>query len=356
MSHPPSLPPLGHYTELHKYENLTGPGDARPTALQIIKDQGLVGKLPSKVVLVTGVSSGLGIETLKALAATGATVYGTARDLSKARTALDEIGNGDGGQEGSLASAPNVHLLQMDLASLASVRAAAAAFKKRSFRLDILINNAGVMYTLKGSQTEDGFEMQFGVNHLAHFLLFTELQDLMTSSSTPGSAARVVNVTSSGHRLQGMNWSDVNFSRPGAYEGYRAYGQSKTANILMANGVDRRCGGRIRGYSVHPGTAMTGLQVGVREQMEALVGDEAAWRTVKSTAQGAATVVLAAVGREFEGLGPFYFEDCEVKGEAGENLGWVGEGFASWAWDRGEEERLWEVSLEMVGLSREERQ
>ncbi|KAJ0322489.1 hypothetical protein COL5a_008719 [Colletotrichum fioriniae] len=359
---PQQLAPPGRYTSLHKYENLAGPDDARPTALRIIQDQDLVGKLPSKVALVTGVSSGLGIETLKALAATGATVYGTARDLSKVQAALDKMRDGDG--ESSLASAtPEVHLLEMDLASLDSVRAAAAVFKRRSDRLDILINNAGVMYRPEGSRTKDGFEMQFGVNHLAHFLLFTELRDLMASSSTPGSAARVVNVTSSGHRLQGMNWPDVNFVRPGAYEGYRAYGQSKTANILMANGVDRRYGargeggrggGRIHAYSVHPGTAMTGLQVGVREQMEALRGNEAAWRTVKSPAQGAATVVLAALGKEFEGFGPFYLEDCEVKGETGENLGWAGEGYASWAWDRGEEERLWALSLEMVGLPREE--
>ncbi|KAK1455375.1 hypothetical protein CMEL01_04135 [Colletotrichum melonis] len=350
---PPPPPPPSRYTELHKYENLAGPGDARPTALQIVQDQDLVGKLPHKVALVTGVSSGLGIETLKALAATGATIYGTARDLSKARAGLDE--NGD---DESLASAPNVQLLEMDLASLDSVRAAAAEFKRRSDRLDILINNAGLMYTPEGSRTKDGFEMQFGVNHLAHFLLFTELRDLMASSSTPGSAARVVNVTSSGHRLQGMNWSDVNFSRPGAYEGYRAYGQSKTANILMANGVDRRYGvrvggGGIHGYSVHPGTAMTGLQVEVKEQMEALKGDKAAWKPVKSPAQGAATAVLAALGKEFEGRGPFYLEDCEVKGETGENLGWAGEGYAPWAWDRGEEERLWALSLEMVGLPEE---
>ncbi|KAK0380403.1 hypothetical protein CLIM01_02232 [Colletotrichum limetticola] len=350
---PPPPPPPSRYTELHKYENLAGPGDARPTALQIVQDQDLVGKLPRKVALVTGVSSGLGIETLKALAATGATIYGTARYLSKARAGLDE--NGD---DESLASAPNVQLLEMDLASLDSVRAAAAEFKRRSDRLDILINNAGLMYTPEGSRTKDGFEMQFGVNHLAHFLLFTELRDLMASSSTPGSAARVVNVTSSGHRLQGMNWSDVNFSRPGAYEGYRAYGQSKTANILMANGVDRRYGvrvggGGIHGYSVHPGTAMTGLQVEVKEQMEALKGDKAAWKPVKSPAQGAATAVLAALGKEFEGRGPFYLEDCEVKGETGENLGWAGEGYASWAWDRGEEERLWALSLEMAGLPEE---
>ncbi|KXH45559.1 short chain dehydrogenase [Colletotrichum nymphaeae SA-01] len=352
----PSNSSFSSTRSLHRAAQIRRPYRTRrrpPNGLQIVQDQDLVGKLPHKVILVTGVSSGLGIETLKALAATGATVYGTARDLSKARAALDE--NGD---DESLASAPNIHLLEMDLASLDSVRAAAADFKRRSDRLDILINNAGVMYTPEGSRTKDGFEMQFGVNHLAHFLLFTELRDLMASSSTPGSAARIVNVTSSGHRLQEMNWSDVNFSQPGAYEGYRAYGQSKTANILMANGVDRRYGraegGGIHGYSVHPGTAMTGLPVEVKEQMEALRGNEAAWRTVKSPAQGAATAVLAALGKEFEGRGPFYLEDCEVKGETRENLGWMGEGYASWAWDRGEEERLWALSLEMVGLPREE--
>ncbi|WYZ44150.1 hypothetical protein EsH8_VII_000586 [Colletotrichum jinshuiense] len=331
--------PLGRYAEIHQYVNLNGPGDSRPTALQIVQDEGLVGQLEDKVALVTGVSSGLGFETLKALAATGATVYGTARDLSKARRTLGE----------DLASSPNVRLIEMDLASLDSVRAAAEDIRRQTDKLNILVNNAGVLHIREGLKTDDGFEMQFGVNHLAHFLLFLELKDVIAGSSTPEFNSRVVTVTSSGHRLQGVNWGDVNFLRPGTYDGYKAYGQSKTANILMANGVDHRFDG-IHGYSVHPGTAMTGLQVEVKEHMEEFKKDKAAWKTAKSPAQCAATIVLAALSKDFEGEGPLYLEDCEAKGETKENLGWAGEGYAPWAWDRAEEDRLWELSLELVGL------
>lgn len=126
----------GRYAEAHRFENLGGPGDGRPTGLQIIRDEGLEGAWPEKVCLVTGVSSGMGPSTVRALAATGATVYGTARNLAKAREEL-----------GDLLPTGRVHLLFMDQTDLASVRACAAEFKARSDKLHILVNNAGVRLT-----------------------------------------------------------------------------------------------------------------------------------------------------------------------------------------------------------------
>ncbi|CCF47662.1 hypothetical protein CH063_04236 [Colletotrichum higginsianum] len=327
---------LNRYTEAHKPENLRGPGDGRPTALQIVQDEGLVGKLAGRVALVTGVSSGLGAETLKALAATGATVFGTARDLDKARATL-----------GDLANATNVRLLKMDLASLASVREAAAEFRAQSDTLNLLVCNAGILQLDEKARTADGFEMHLGVNHFAHFLLFDLLKDIIVKSSTPGANSRVVTVTSSGHRIQGIRWD--NMALEGEYDASKAYGQSKTANLLMAVGVDRRFEG-VHGYSVHPGTALTGLQVEVQEQMEAMKQNDDTYRTFKSADQCAATTVLAALSRELEGKGPLYLEDCEVKGETKENLGWGGEGYARWAWDKEEDDKLWELSSKLVAL------
>jgi NAD(P)-dependent dehydrogenase (short-subunit alcohol dehydrogenase family) len=140
------------YTAAH--QNPKGPGDSRPTATQVLQDEGLEGKLNDKVILVTGASAGLGVETIRVLAKTGATVFGAARDLKKATKALEGIEN-------------KIELLHLDLASLASVRAAADDFLKRSNgKLNILINNAGIMALPTRSLTADGFEAQFGTNHL----------------------------------------------------------------------------------------------------------------------------------------------------------------------------------------------
>ncbi|KAK7917218.1 hypothetical protein PG985_010826 [Apiospora marii] len=179
----------GRYADRNRWENLAGPGDSRPTGLQVVEDEGLLDGAwgANKVCLVTGVSSGAGTETVRALAATGATVYGTARDLEKARAAL--------GPE--LLATGRVHVLLIDQADLASVRRCAADFRERSDRLNVLVNNAAVMNTPQ-SFTKDGFELQFGTNHLSHFLLFHELRDLLLASSTPAFHSRVVNVTSAG--------------------------------------------------------------------------------------------------------------------------------------------------------------
>ncbi|KAM0335393.1 hypothetical protein ACHAQA_000438 [Verticillium albo-atrum] len=331
------MAPQGRYVQIHA--SPAGPGDGRPTALQVVQDEGLINRLDGKVVLVTGCSSGLGVPTLAAFAAAGATVYGAARSLPKARTAL-----------GTLADAPNVHFLQLDLNSLASVRAAAAEFLTHTGgRLNLLVNNAGIMAVPDNTRTEDGFEQQFGVNHLAHFLLFNLVKDALIASSTEAFHSRVVNVSSTGSRLGGINWDNINLE--GEYEPYKAYGQSKTANILMAKQIDKLFGAqRLHGLAVHPGVAFTGLQVHQAEAMEQLRQQEEMMRIIKSTEQCASTTLYAALSKDLEGQGPFYLEDCQVKGLAEPNVGWFGEGYAEWAWDGAQAERLWEESLKWVGL------
>jgi NAD(P)-dependent dehydrogenase (short-subunit alcohol dehydrogenase family) len=165
-----TTPEFTRYAAVH--QNPNGEGDARPTALQVINDNGLKGKLTDKTILITGCSSGLGVETARALAATGAHIFCTARSLEKGQAALADI-----------LSPGKVDLLHLDLESLASVRTFAAEFLAASHgKLDILINNAGVM-AIPQSTTADGFETQFGVNHLAHFLLFQLLKPALVASS-----------------------------------------------------------------------------------------------------------------------------------------------------------------------------
>lgn len=326
------------YTEAHKPENLKGAGDARPTALQILQDQNLIGALTGKVALVTGVSSGLGIETVRALKATGMHVFGAARNLSKAREALkDDLEPG------------KLDLIELDNNSLASVRAGAASFLAQSATLNVLVNNAGVMMTPEG-KTEDGFETQFGVNHLAHFLLFQLLKPTLLSSATPAFASRVINVASSAHHdgprifFENVNLAD------GVYTPQLAYGRSKLANIQMANEIERRYGSKnLHAFSVMPGGIATGLgQFLPQEVIETWLADEEFMRAWKSPAQGAATQVWAAVGTNLEGKGGVYLEDCHVADAKVEGVRDVG--YAKAAYDEESEKKLWEVSCKMVGV------
>ncbi|KAK7420368.1 hypothetical protein QQX98_002791 [Neonectria punicea] len=176
-----------------EHANPSGAGDSRPTALQIIKDEGLSGKLTGKVIFITGANQGLGLESARALYETGATIYMGVRDLEKGRKAIDDIL--------STASKPDpklLHLIEMSLDSLDSVRAGGKAFLAQSSQLDILLLNAGVMATPEG-RTKDGFETQFGINHVGHFLLFELLQSTLLASSTPAFNSRVVVLSSLAH-------------------------------------------------------------------------------------------------------------------------------------------------------------
>lgn len=331
----------GKYSGAHKPSNLTGPGDARPTALQIIKDEGLEGKMPDKVFIVTGASAGIGVETGRALAATGGKVFLTARDLKKAEVACK-----------SFLEPGRVELLEMDNSSLASVRAAAETFLSKSKKLNVLVNNAGIM-AAPYSKTVDGFENQLGTNHLGHFLFFILLKDTMLASSTPEFQSRVVNVSSSGHMAGEVQFDDYTFEK-GNYNPWAGYGQSKTANIYMANEIENRYGGKgLHGLSLNPGGIWTGLQKYIPEEtMKEWKARPGVDKVLKSTEQGAATTVLAAVGKVYEGKGRLYLEDCDTAKPTVEGLETY-EGYMEHAFDQEKEARLWKDSLGMVGLKGE---
>lgn len=328
------------YAEVHLPSNTGGPGDARPTALKIIQDNDLEGKLEDKVILVTGTSSGIGIETVRALKVTGAKIYATARKPDKAREALAD-----------LLEPGKVEFLTLDTSSLASVRAAAADFLSKETQLNILINNAGIMALPELVLTADGFESQFETNHLGHFLLFSLLKPTLLASSTPDFHSRVVNVSSIGHRQQRINFSDINLSGPDAYSAFGAYGQSKTANIYMANEIERRYAAQgLHAWSLHPGGISTGLQV--HYDFSAFMVLPEVQRYMKSQAQGAATTVLAAVDKELEGKGGKYLDDTQVSPPVDpvkeKELG--APGYAPWAYDVEDATRLWELSCQLVGV------
>lgn len=326
----------GRYSEAHKSENLNGPGDARPTALQIIKDEGLEGKMTDKVFIVTGASAGIGVETGRAIAATGGKVFLTVRDIKKGEAACK-----------SFLEPGRVELLEMDNNSLESVRAAAKTFLSKSNKLNVLINNAGIMACPEG-KTVDGFESQFGICHVAHFLFFNLLKDTMLASSTPEFNSRVANVSSSGHAAGEVQFDNYKF-QTGNYTPWGGYGQAKTANIYMANEIENRYGSKgLHGLSLMPGGIWTNLQKHVPdEQMEQWKTNPKAMAYIKSLEQGAATTVLAAVGKEYEGKGRLYLNDCETSeaGMKGQN------GYAPHAFDKEKEARLWSDSLKMVGLT-----
>ncbi len=237
---------------------------------------------------------------------------------------------------------------------MASVKAFADEIKKRESKINILVNNAGVMLIPTRTTTADGFETQIGTNHFAHFYLFQQLKDLLLAGSTPELQSRVINVSSSGHRWATAQLDDLNLEKN--YHPAVGYGSSKTANIHMANHIERLFGSRgIHGYSLTPGGIATGLQKHIQEEMEALKDDEEVRNFLRSVEQGAATTVFAAVARELEGKGGVYLENCQVAPLAPQGLdeagnGRLAHGYREWAYDPAAEEKLWKLSLEAVGL------
>ena len=298
--------------------------------------------LSGRRVLVTGVSAGLGVETARTLAAQGATVVGAARDLDKAKRATEQVRK-DAAHGGSL------ELIELDLASLKSVRAAADRLVAQKKPFDVVICNAGVMATPKG-KTADGFETQFGTNHLGHFVLVNRIRSLFHKGS------RLVNLSSAGHRFSDVNLDDPNFERT-PYDPFVAYGRSKTANILFAVEFDRRHKGEgVRAAAVHPGGIQTELgrymTAEVREQLTQSINAAAArtgapsfsW---KSIPQGAATSVWAGVVADASAVGGHYCEDCHVA-ELVESLE-IRNGVRGYAIDPDHAKALWAKSEEMVG-------
>jgi NAD(P)-dependent dehydrogenase (short-subunit alcohol dehydrogenase family) len=284
-------------------------------------------------VVITGTSAGLGVETARAIAARGATVVGVVRDTAKAQRNL-----ADAGAEG-------VDLYEADLASLTSVRAFTDTFFADGHdRIDVLIANAGVMACPQGT-TVDGFETQFGTNHLGHFVLANRLLPLLLT----GPPARVVNLSSAGHRFGDVNLDDPNFDTT-PYNPWVAYGRAKTANVLFAVELDRRLRDRgVRAAAVHPGAIPTELARHMTDETltalnEARGDRELVW---KSIAQGAATSVWAGFVADADEIGGRYCEDCAVSpvvDDANQSPGVM-----RYALDSQRAAALWSRSEELVG-------
>src|ERR1700675_3642004 len=247
--------------------------------------------LRGKRIFVTGVSAGLGVETARSLAAHGAHVVGAARDLKKAEAATAQV------RKDAEANGGSFELVALDLASLKSVRACAEGLLKKGEPFDVVIANAGVMAT-PFLHTADGFEMQFGTNHLGHFGLVNRIAPLIRKGG------RLINLASAGHRFSNVDLEDPNFVRT-PYEPFVAYGRSKTANILFAVAFDRRHRGNgIRAAAVHPGGIQTELARSIdpsrienmiKQMNDHLVAEGKGpfqWKTIP---QGAATSVWAGV-------------------------------------------------------------
>jgi len=314
---------------------ITSPFNARSTALEVARGHDLSGK----TALVTGASSGIGIETARALLSAGAEVVLAVRDLEKGERVLEDLRASTGNAR--------VGLLQLDLGSLESVRTAAAEFLSGHDQLHILVNNAGIMAT-PHRLTPDGFESQFGTNHLGHFL-FT---NLLLKALKNAAGARVVALSSTAHLRSDIHWDDVDYrSRP--YDKWEAYGQSKTANALFALGLNQRFSSvGIFANAVHPGGIMTGLQKELPEEEMRAMGwlnpDGTPLEGFKSVAQGASTSVWAAVGPQLEGVGGLYLEDCAQAAPFDPALPY--RGVKAYALDPESAVWLWTLSEERVGL------
>jgi NAD(P)-dependent dehydrogenase (short-subunit alcohol dehydrogenase family) len=303
--------------------------------------------LKGKRILVTGVSAGLGVETARALVAHGADVVGTARDLEKAKRATSEV------SKAAAETGVSFEVVELDLASLKSVRAAADKLVADDRLFDVIIANAGVMATPFG-KTTDGFETQFGTNHLGHFVFVNRIAKLIKDGG------RLVNLASSGHRFSNLDLKDPNFETT-SYEPFVAYGRSKTANILFAAGFDQRHRDRgVRAAAVHPGGIQTELgrhmDDGQLEQMVKQINEQAAAEgkepfQFKTVPQGAATSVWAAVVAPAEEVGGRYCENCHVSNVVADDarLGMLDEGVRGYALDPQNAVALWKKSEELVG-------
>ena len=317
---------------------MAGPFGAESTTDEVLQGVDLSGKR----ILVTGVSAGLGVETARTLAAHGAQVVGAARDLGKAQTATEEV-------RAQAAKGGGLELVELDLASLASVRACADGLVAAGKPFDLVIANAGVMACPLG-KTADGFETQFGTNHLGHFVLVNRIASLMK----PG--ARLVNLSSSGHRFSDVDLDDPNFERT-PYTEFGAYGRSKTANVLFAVEFDRRHRAYgVRATAVHPGGIMTELgrymtpevtQAMIDSINRAAPAAGAPAFSWKSIPQGAATSVWAGVVADADLVGGRFCEDCHVA-EIMEGAD-IRAGVRAYALDPEHAKALWAKSEEMVG-------
>ena len=306
---------------------------AQSTTDEVLQGVDLTGKR----VLVTGVSAGLGVETARALVAHGANVVGAARNLAKATDATANV------REAAAAGGGSFELTELDLASLASVRACADRLVADGRTFDIVIANAGVMATPFG-KTADGFETQFGTNHLGHFVLINRIAPLVADGG------RIVILSSGGHKISDVNLADPNFAET-VYDPWQAYGRAKTANVLFAVELDRRHRARgVRATALMPGAIHTELgrhmtPETVAALQEGLKAAGTARMEYKTVPQGAATSVWAAAVADADAVGGRYCEDCAVATPVKEGFG----GVAPYALDPDNAAALWSKSEELVG-------
>src|SRR6201998_4464527 len=303
--------------------------------------------LKGKRILVTGVSAGLGVETARSLGAHGAQVVDAARDLKKAEAATAQM------RKDAAANGGSLKLVELDLANLKSVRACADRLLAKGEAFDVVIGNAGVMATPFG-HTADGFETQFGTNHLGHFVLVSRIAPLIRDGG------RLINLSSAGHRYSNVDLDDPNFERT-PYEPFIAYGRSKTANILFAVAFDKRHRDRgVRAAALHPGGIQTelgryaepGRVEKVIEQINQQLAQEGKgpfqWKTIP---QGAAPSVGAAVVAAANEVGGQYCENCHVGKVVPEDatITVMSEGVRAYAVDSNNAEALWKKSEEQEG-------
>ena len=307
------------------------PFDAASSAAEVVAGIDLTGRRA----IITGATSGIGVETARALAQTGAHVTFAVRNVDAGRRTADDITATTGN--------PQIDVAPLDLAALTSVQTFVSEW---TGPLHILVNNAGVMATPE-LRTPDGFELQFATNHLGHFALATGLHGALVAAE----GARIVSVSSAGHQRSPVVFDDIHF-RERAYDPFLAYGQSKTANVLFAVEASHRWADEgIFVNALMPGAVMTPGATAAADslsdeqlaQMRALPGSQdISWRTPR---QGAATSVLLATSPLLDGISGRYFEDCQ---EAGPNLPGTRTGVAAHAMDPGAATRLWNASIEML--------
>jgi NAD(P)-dependent dehydrogenase (short-subunit alcohol dehydrogenase family) len=298
---------------------------AATTAAEVAAGHDLTGK----IAVVTGGNSGIGFETVKTLAEAGACVVVGARDTKKAEERLSHLGG--------------VSFFPLDLADPVSVDGFAERCIGGSDRLHLLINNAGIFRPPELLKDKRGYELQFGVNHLGHFQLTGRLWPVLRNAG----GARVVTVSSIGHRHSDLAPDDLNFGKRG-YTGMKAYGQSKTANVLFAVELDRigQTHG-VRAFAVHPGAIRSDI---FRYMTEQEVQD---WnkmvKNFKTPQQGAATTVWCALSEQLDGMGGVYCEDCDiaelVPGDSG-----AGPGVRPHAIDPEKAVGLWRLSEAATGV------
>jgi NAD(P)-dependent dehydrogenase (short-subunit alcohol dehydrogenase family) len=317
--------------------------DANSTTDEVLAGVNLQGKR----ILVTGVSAGIGVETARSLAAHGAQVVGAARDLSKAERATTQV------RIDAEAGGGSLELIELDLASLANVRNSADRLVADGRSFDVIVANAGVMAPPFG-KTTDGFETQFGANHLGHFVFVNRLVSLLHAGS------RFISLSSSGHRYSDVSLDDPNFDHT-PYDPWIGYGRSKTANILFAVAFDARHRSKgIRAAAVHPGGIQTELtrHLGDTYITDAvdrinreLAEDGQPPYKLKSIPQGAATSVWAAVVARADEIGGRYCENCHVSEPLSEDQKMypTSEGVRPYAVDLDHALALWAKSEELVG-------